>query len=319
MKGFFLHAVRGDSTAHSMKFLRYAAVGALLLGMTTPSWAWGRAGHRLTALVAQDHLDPAAKAQVQELLGKETMADVAPWADGYRVSHPETGAWHFVDIPRADARFDRARDCPVSQTDATSPWHDCVTDRIMYFEGRLGDKSLSKDDRAFALKMLIHFVGDLHQPFHAIGDDRGGNGISVSFLGSKQCGSYKCNLHGVWDESIIDHEGLREDAFRAHLEKLITENGWEKMTGGGPTAWANVSHHYAVLMYAPNGALLTTDYVKQATKIVDAELALGGLRLARILNNILGDATPAASPALASAAAPAATTAPAADAEAPKK
>jgi len=63
------------------------------------------------------------------------------------------------------------------------------------------------------------------------------------------------------------------------------------MTGGAPSAWAEVSHHYAVEMYAPNGALINSDYVAQATKIVDAELALGGLRLARILNNILGDAS----------------------------
>ncbi len=138
-----------------------------------------------------------------------------------------------------------------------------------------------------ALKFLVHFIGDIHQPFHAIGDDRGGNGVSVSFLGSSACGSYKCNLHGIWDESILEHEGLSEPKFVAHLQQEIVENHWDKMTGGDPVAWANVSHHYAVEAYAPNGALITKDYVEQETKVVDAELALGGLRLARVLNHIL--------------------------------
>jgi hypothetical protein len=306
--GLSLHAARGQKTARSMNFLRCAATGLLLLGFTANAWAWGREGHRLTALVADDHLTPEAKAQVKALLGKDTMADVAPWADDYRQSHPETGGWHYVDIPRNETKYDRMRDCPASKDVPASPWRDCAADRILYFEGRLGDESLSSDDRVFALKMLIHFVGDLHQPFHAIGDDRGGNGITVHFLGSDQCGPYKCNLHGIWDESILEHEGLSEDKFRTHLEDLIVQNHWEKMTGGSPATWADVSHHYAVEMYAPNGALISTDYVNQATKIVDAELALGGLRLARILNHILGDTAAVASPA--KTVAPAATPAP---------
>jgi len=275
----------------SVRWFAATAIVAISCGSATQAWAWGREGHRLTALVAEDHLTPETKAQVKALLGNDSMAEVAPWADDYRQNHPETGAWHYVDIPKSEAKYDRMRDCPLPQGDPKSPWRDCVTDRILDFEGQLGDDTLPKEKRAFALKMLIHFVGDLHQPFHAMGDDRGGNGVSVSFLGSTQCGEYKCNLHGIWDESILEHEGLSEDKFRAHLEDLIVQNHWDKMTGGAPSAWAEVSHHYAVEMYAPNGALINSDYVAQATKIVDAELALGGLRLARILNNILGDAS----------------------------
>jgi hypothetical protein len=265
---------------------RGVAAAALMMAFTTQSWAWGREGHRLTALVAEDHLTAETKAQVKELLGRESLADVAPWADDYRSQHPETAPWHFVDIPKSETKFDRMRDCPASP-DPKSPWRDCVTDRILYFEGRLGDDSLPKNERATALKFLVHFMGDIHQPFHAIGDDRGGNGISVSFLGSTACGSYKCNLHGIWDESILEHEGLSEPKFVEHLEKEIVENHWDKMTGGDPVAWANVSHHYAVNAYAPNGALITKEYVDEETKVVDAELALGGLRLARVLNRIL--------------------------------
>jgi hypothetical protein len=259
-------------------------------------------------LVAEQYLLPVTKAQIVELLqadakSRETLADVAPWADDYRTDHPETAQWHFVDIPKSAATFDRNRDCPVTKKDPKSPWRDCVTDRILYFEGRLGDTSLSEADRAIALKFLVHFVGDIHQPFHALGDDRGGNGISVTFLGSTSCGTNRCNLHGVWDDSIIEAQGLNEKQYTDRLLQKIKDNDWERMAGGEPTAWANISHHYAVDALAPNGAFLTREYVMEEAKIIDAQLALGGLRLAHILNGILGTTphTPAADAASSTA------------------
>jgi hypothetical protein len=290
------------------KTMRGAVISTLFLCMGVPlSWAWGREGHRLTALVAEQYLTPAAKEQVTLLLGKETMVEIAPWADAYREEHSETAKWHYVDIPGTEVKFDRNRDCPLSQTDPKSPWRDCVTDRILYFEGRLGDESLSTKERAIALKFLVHFMGDVHQPFHAMGDERGGNNISVSFLGSRICGSYKCNLHSVWDDTIIEDQRLNEKKYTEKLLQEIKDNQWERMAGGEPTTWANISHHYAVQAMAPNGAFLTRAYVTEESKIVDAQLALGGLRLARVLNRILAPpeapavqaaptATPAATP-----------------------
>jgi len=268
-------------------FLRRAAVLVLLLSLTPATgWAWGREGHRLTALVAEEYLTPETRAQVAELLeadskSKETLADVAPWADA---------AWHYVDIPGAESKFNRDRDCPLSSTDPKSPWRDCVTDRILYFEGRLGDTSLPEKERAIALKFLVHFIGDVHQPFHALGDDRGGNNIQVTFLGSTQCGTYNCNLHGVWDDQIIEDQGLSEKKYTDRLLQEIRENHWERFSGGEPVSWAEVSHHYAMQALAPQGALLTREYVSEETKVVDAQLAIGGLRLAHVLNRILGEA-----------------------------
>jgi hypothetical protein len=268
--------------------MRALTMGVALLAIAAPqSWAWGREGHRLTALVAEHYLTPEAKAQAAELLHGESLADVAPWADEYRSDHPETGAWHYVDIPASAAEYDRLRDCPPSASDPKSPWRDCVTDRILYFEGRLGDTSLPHAERAMALKFLVHLIGDIHQPFHAMGDDRGGNNITVDFLGLSTCGSYKCNLHGIWDDSMIDEQGLSEKKYTERLVQEINDNHWERLSGGSPAAWANVSHHYAVNALAPNGALITHAYVNEESKIVDAELALGGLRLARVLNRIL--------------------------------
>ncbi len=274
------------------KSLRYTGkmlCAALCFSLTAvPCWGWGTEGHRLTALVAEQFLTPAARTEVAKLLHQQSMADIASWADDYRTEHPETGKWHYIDIPGTAEAMDRDRDCPLSASDAKSPWRDCVTDRILYFEGRLGDASLSSEERAMALKFVVHLIGDVHQPFHAIGDARGGNSTRVTFLGSTQCGTFTCNLHGVWDESLIEAQGLSEPKYLARLLKEIKENDWEKLSGGAPAAWANISHHYAVLAETPNGAILMRDYVQEESKVVDAELALGGLRLARALNRILG-------------------------------
>ena len=291
---------RERSSSRARRAVRNISLGLMLFSIAAPrSWAWGREGHRLTALVAEQYLTPETRAQVAELLAadskdKESLAEIAPWADEYRVDHPETGKWHYVDIPKADATFDRQRDCPVSTTDPKSPWRDCVTDRILYFEGRLGDTTLPLKERAIALKFLVHFIGDIHQPFHAMGDDRGGNNISVSFLVSPTCGPYKCNLHGIWDDSIIEDQNLSEKKYTERLLQEIKDNHWERLSGGEPTTWANISHHYAVLAYAPNGALITHEYVAEESKVVDAELAIGGLRLAHVLNRILGTPEPPA-------------------------
>jgi len=272
--------------------IRLTATAALLCLLTQQSWAWGREGHRLTALVAEAYLTPAAKEQVRMLLGSETLAGVAPWADEYRSAHPETGKWHYVDIPKDQEKYSRNRDCPPAEPDPTSPWRDCVTDRILYFEGLLGDEGLPREQRAQALKFLVHLIGDIHQPFHALEDDRGGNNIRVSFLGSSQCGSYSCNLHGVWDDSLIEHRGLSEEKYTALLLQEIKDHRWETMSGGTPSTWAEISHHYAVEALAPNGALLTHEYVAEEDKVVDAELALGGLRLAHVLNRIFAETDP---------------------------
>ncbi len=208
---------------------------------------------------------------------------------------------------QGEAKFDRNRDCPVSHADPKSPWRDCVTDRIFYFEGRLGDASLSTEERAFALKFLVHLIGDIHQPFHALGDDRGGNDITVYFLGSSMCDAYNCNLHAVWDNMIIEEQGLSEKKYTERLLQEIKDNKWERLAGGEPTTWANISHHYAVEALAPNGAYITREYVNEESKVVDAQLALGGLRLARVLNRILAapDLMPAgAAPAISPAPAP---------------
>src|ERR1700734_589808 len=107
------------SNRGTRQIVRAALVVVAMTSVSAQSWAWGREGHRLVADVAMHFLTPAAQAQIAELLAadsrsKETLSDVAPWADEYRQDHPESAPWHFVDIPGDALKYDRDRDCPKS-------------------------------------------------------------------------------------------------------------------------------------------------------------------------------------------------------------
>jgi hypothetical protein len=252
-----------------------------------PCWAWGPVGHRLVADVAWDHLTPEARASVQALLGSESLADVSSWADHYLDGNTQTALWHYVNIPADAAGYDRDRDCPaqpgVKPGTPRDKWRDCAVDRIEYNYERAADASLDRPDRAVALKFLVHFVGDLHQPFHGLGVERGGNGIAVSVFGSATCGNYPCNLHAVWDEKLIDHEHLDEEA---HLKLLGADIAAKKMVAGNGKAadWALESRDLGRAALVAPGTNIDDVYYQRNIGIVNQRLEQGGLRLAALIN-----------------------------------
>jgi len=249
--------------------------------------AWGREGHRLTALVAQDHLTPTAAENVKWLLGKESMADVAPWADEYKQDHRESASWHFVSVPGVADSYDRMRDCPAPNNNPTTRVRDCVIDRILYFEDVLKYPAVEQTQKTFALKMLIHLMGDLQQPFHNISEGRGGNEVPVIEFGATSCEGRPCNLHSTWDDGLINHRNLNENKYVALLEQEATANDWQKKAAIGTVEdWSNAGHHYAQNAWVAPGTIIGKDYFNKWIPVVDQQLALGGLRLADALNEI---------------------------------
>ena len=88
----------------------------LLLLSPSLALAWGKDGHRVVARIAEKHLTAKAKQAVQQILGGETLASVAVWADEVRRS-PKfkwTAPLHFVNVAKGSAEYDAARDCPES-------------------------------------------------------------------------------------------------------------------------------------------------------------------------------------------------------------
>jgi len=262
-----------------------AAIIALRLLIPSALFGWGYEGHEIAASLAQTRLTENAKNGIRSLIGDASLASVANWADEVRPDRDETYNWHFVDIPKDASGFSDERDCFLPHSrhkGAVTDHQNCVVDRIEIFKKVLSDSNASWDDRIEALKFLVHFVADVHQPMHAIGEAAGGNGIAVTEFGSNQCGRHACNLHGAWDSGLIEHAGMGRDAYVAHLEKLISD---EHLTAtGNPQNWANESHGDAQSAWVADGAQIDEVYYQKEVKVVDRRLALAGLRLAAILN-----------------------------------
>jgi S1/P1 Nuclease len=284
---------------------RLPLCAALVLSLSVHSTtvrAWSPQGHRLVALLATKHLTSTAQQNVSWLLGNESLADVAVWADQYLEGINQTSFWHYVNIPLDATRYDRDRDCPrqpgVLPGARGDRWRDCAVDRILYNQERLANPSLDRADRAIALKFLVHLIGDLHQPFHALGVERGGNGIPVTAFGSATCSyddgtPHPCNLHGIWDTALIAHRRLSDQQYLAELERQIKQGGLDAMAVGSPSEWAMESHALAkVALLRPQG-VVDESYYRAEIPVVDARLARGGLRLAAWLNRSLVGPPPA--------------------------
>jgi len=260
---------------------------AIVLTLAMPSTlvGWGSEGHQIVASLAQTRLTENAQRGIRSLIGDASLASVSNWADEVRPERDETYSWHFVNIPENASGFSDERDCFVPNSKhkgSTTDHHNCVVDRIEIFQQVLSDSNAQRDDRIEALEFLVHLVGDVHQPFHAIGEAAGGNGIAVTEFGSTHCGRRPCNLHSVWDFGLIQHAGMRREAYVAHLEKLIAD---EHLTANGnPQDWANESHGYAEAAWLTDGAQIDENYYRKEIKVVDERLALAGLRLAAVLN-----------------------------------
>lgn len=246
--------------------------------LSSPAFAWGQEGHQIVALIAAHELTPKARAGVARLLGDDVdqeMAAVSTWADEIRPKMRETAPWHYVDIPVGSSGYDPVRDCPHD---------DCVVAQIERDEAIIGDPRFHREDQAAALKFLIHFVGDIHQPLHASDNhDRGGNEVRVEMNGASE------TLHRVWDADVIEALGTDAPTIAADLEARITPSERAMWGQGGAVDWANDSFGVATReIYAKvpagDGIDLPNDYPVKEADVTRLQLEKAGFRLATALN-----------------------------------
>lgn len=263
---------------------------------TTSAWAWGPVGHETVAFIAEDNLSPTTLAKVRQILGPDVeLADVANWADAIRVNaRPETAPWHFIDIE------DRA-----SPKESDEPkfcaGHNCVVDQVTLDVAALKSTTSTPTQRLEALKFLVHFVGDLHQPLHCADDaDRGGNDKIVRVAkGSRSTKGTKIKLHAYWDHllEVTTTDDPRELA--TTLEESITDQDKTKWQAGAAADWAwesfTIAHDKIYSDFPktgatdPEGVPLPADYKgPKMRKMVDVQLQKAGIRLAFLLNDIFG-------------------------------
>jgi hypothetical protein len=253
----------------------------LLLGSCLPAFAWGPEGHNLVARLAEAQLTTAARARVAEILGPgTTLASISSWADQLRRSRPETGPWHYIDIPINRPHLDMARDCPNG---------DCVITKILDFEKVLGDPATNPEQRRDALMFIVHFVGDMHQPLHcADNQDKGGNDVNTQFFGKPM------NLHSMWDSALLVRMG-DEDKLFAEFSRDMTPKRKKNWAKGTVEDWAEESHKaaqktvYGKLPKVPKGtaAPIADAYERAADPLIKQQIEKAGIRLAHVLNTLL--------------------------------
>lgn len=243
------------------------------------AFGWGPEGHRAIAMIAAKNLTPGARSKVGAMLGPyNSLAAVSTWADDIREEHPETAPWHYIDIPLLASSIDMSRECKEGN---------CVIGKIIEFQSVLRNKSADPAMRRVALKFLVHFVGDMHQPLHCEdNNDQGANKLQVVFFGQP------ANLHAVWDSDILRHEKLYGVQFADELGSRISPSEKTAWTRGTVADWALESHALAAqVAYGklPRSSppILNDSYLDATLPVVERQLEKAGIRLAYILNQAL--------------------------------
>jgi hypothetical protein len=233
---------------------------------------WGQTGHRATGYIAADHLTEKAAEEVNRVLKGDSMAEVSTWMDEVR-SDPSfryMNPWHYCTIPDG-----------MSYEEAGTPEYGDVLWAIEKMVTELKSGELTPEQEAINLKVLIHLVGDLHQPLHVgNGTDRGGNDIRVEWFGGVS------NLHRVWDSNMIDsrqHDGreLADFSNDQLTDELIAE--WQSTSW---LDWAYESSNLLEQVYTFDTARLGYEYMYYNFETVELRIVQAGIRLAGLINEI---------------------------------
>lgn len=237
---------------------------------------WGRTGHRATGEVAEQYLSKKAKLKIAELLQGQSLAFVSTYGDDIK-SDPQYrkyGSWHYVNLEKGETEYSKEK---------ANPDGDLVMG-IQKSISVLKDPKASKEEKVFYLKMLVHFMGDLHQPLHTgRGEDKGGNDIQVQWFGK---GS---NLHRVWDSEMIDDFQMSFTELAESTDDL-TKKEIQKIRSGSILDWMYESKTLSSKVYdsVEIGEKLGYEYMYQWFPVVHDQLQKGGIRLAKVLNDIYG-------------------------------
>lgn len=236
--------------------------------------SWGDTGHRVIGYIADKHLSKKACRMVKQILGNESLAMSSTWADFIKsdsVLNAQTSAWHYVNIP----------DGQTYEQMQKSPQGD-VIEAIDRMIKDLQNPNLSIEKKRFALRFLVHLVGDLHQPLHAgRAEDLGGNKIRVRWFGRDS------NLHRVWDSDLIEHLNLSYTEL-AEAINFPTKEQIRLWQSTDHRAWVEESRNLAQKVYdsAKNNDNLGYRYAYDFDEDLKLKLLQGGVRLAGLLNKI---------------------------------
>ncbi|MDE2423148.1 MAG: S1/P1 Nuclease [Betaproteobacteria bacterium] len=309
---YFLHKKHAKQYYPRPSLHYQGLIGLILSIFCSTAQAWGDVGHEVVMAIAWQHLTEHSQQAIQQLIDQDTdntltaknPIAIATWADRYRSQkqvsgvnpYQQTHLWHFVDLDIDHPNLNEA--CyqhPTSSGFASAgPSHDCIVDKIEAFsrELKLYHASQRRDEQqeaVLALKFLIHFVGDLHQPLHASNHhDNGGNKLTI-IVDHK-----KISLHHFWDTTLVHSLGTDPVLIAQTLNQGITEQVIHNWQRGNLVDWTRESFKTAkeviympLLMSGDSGYYNDPSHYNEAVSIVRIELEEAGIRLALLLNEDL--------------------------------
>lgn len=283
-----------------MSFRRLALLGLNVMMLATLSlapqsaMAWGAKGHRLTGLIASELISDETRSAMKSIMGSANLAKFSLYMDEQKIALssrvPGSRDWHYDDIPV----------CSIQSKSQYCPNGNCASTQISRHYGILVDDHSTKNDKRFAIHVLVHLIADIHQPLHSSdNDDRGGNNVKVQLPWSHNA---KLNLHTAWDTSILEKRYGPENEVAVAKRLLATYRDsipdWQK---GKASAWVNESHKLGetqVYGMLPDFACdsefsgrvtLSKEYVDKAGDLIDEQLVKAGARIAYVLDRALGD------------------------------
>ncbi len=244
------------------------------------AYCWGLTGHRVIAEIAQHHLSAKAKKELRKLIGRESLAEWANWADFIKSDTTKTWdntfKWHYVNMPGNLGSEEYINGLQKLNGEN-------LYAQIKAMAAQLKDKSLPIAKRQIALRFLIHLVGDLHQPLH-VGreEDLGGNKIAVTWFGKPT------NLHAVWDNEMVEQQQYSYTEYADVLD-IATKAAVKKNQQSSLEEWFYESYRLANKVYetVPANGKLGFQYNYIFKNDLDMALLNGGLRLAKLLNEVL--------------------------------
>ena len=246
----------------------------LFISIAPSALAWGQTGHRVTGAIAELYLTDKAKAQIEKILGPETLAEASTWPDEMR-SNPEefwqktASPYHYVSVPEGK-----------TYPEVGAPAQGDSVTALKRFSAILKNKNSTLEQKQLALRFIVHIVGDLHQPLHAgNGTDRGGNDVKLTFFGEDS------NLHRVWDSGLIDGQQLSFTEWTNWLNSKITNKQAKDWKVADPQVWITESTKIRDTIY-PDSDRISWDYKYQHIPTVKKRLSQGGVRIAAYLNDI---------------------------------
>lgn len=255
--------------------IQYPLLAFISLCGSLSAFGWGQKGHDVTVSIAESHLTPTTYQTISDMLDGKSIVYWANWLDNasHTPQYEYTKTWHYKNIDEG-----------ISYEDAPLLESGDIVRAIYDQVNILQDNGASKDDKVLALKILVHVMGDLHQPMHmGHATDLGGNRWNVKYFGKDS------NLHSVWDSSVPEaaHKWTYSE-WNEQINRPTQEEINLILFNGSPEKWGKETFEICKKVYdgTPEGTNISYDYVSDWTPVVEDQLLKGGLRLADILNSI---------------------------------